>query len=88
MASLCSEVLHCPEALVAAGLFAYKTSVRLWQAGSHMGLQVGFTKVRLGTHRTYKRALTAKNSARIYGTNQSALHDQYGITHALRDGKA
>ena len=60
MTSLCSEVLHCPEALVAAGLFAYKMSVRLWQARSHMGLQVGFTKVRLGTRRAYKRALIAK----------------------------
>ena len=55
-----SEVLRCPEALVAVGLFAYKRSVRLWQVRSHVSLQVGFTKIRLGTGRAYKRALIAK----------------------------
>ena len=58
------EVLGRPEALVTVGLFAYKRSVCLWQMRSHMGLQVGFTKIRLGTRRAYKRALIAKNSAR------------------------
>ena len=58
---MCSEVLGCPEALVAVGLFTYKRSVCLWQVRSYMGLQVSFTKIRLGTRRAYKRALIAKN---------------------------
>ena len=54
------EVLGRPEAIVTVGLFAYKRSVCLWKVRSHMGLQVGFTKIRLGTRRAYKRALIAK----------------------------
>ena len=42
---VCSEVLGCPESLVAVGLFADKRSVRLGQVGAYVGLQMGFAKI-------------------------------------------
>ena len=83
-----SEVLGRPEALVTVGLFTYKWSVCLWQVRPHVSLQMGFTKIRLGTRRAYKRALIAKISARQYETNRWALHGQYEIARALLDEKA